>query len=91
MTEEDVQYFKSIVGDNGMIYNNEDDLFAFNTDWMNKFRGKSQLVLKPKTTQQVSDILKYCNDQKYVVVENTPLFWAYYCIVDINDAWEDLL
>lgn len=74
MTEEDVQYFKSIVGDNGMIYNNEDDLFAFNTDWMNKFRGKSQLVLKPKTTQQVSDILKYCNDQKYVVVENTPLF-----------------
>ncbi|KAI9269016.1 hypothetical protein BDA99DRAFT_503247 [Phascolomyces articulosus] len=68
LTENDVAYFKSIVGENGLIYGNEDDLFAFNTDWMNKFRGKSQLVLKPKTTQQVSDILKYCNEQKLAVV-----------------------
>ncbi|KAI8380965.1 uncharacterized protein BYT42DRAFT_494162 [Radiomyces spectabilis] len=68
LSKEDVEFFKSVVGDNGYIYNNEDDLFPFNTDWMNKFRGKSQLVLKPKTTQQVSDILKYCNEQKLAVV-----------------------
>ncbi|KAI9250722.1 hypothetical protein BY458DRAFT_524385 [Sporodiniella umbellata] len=68
ITGQDVDYFKSIVGENGLIYDNEDDLFAFNTDWMHKFRGKSQLVLKPKTTQQVSDILKYCNQEKLAVV-----------------------
>jgi D-lactate dehydrogenase (cytochrome) len=59
-----VDYFKSIVGEQGLIHGNEDDLIGFNTDWMGKFRGKSQLVLKPKTTQQVSDIMKYCNQQK---------------------------
>ncbi|KAI9315648.1 hypothetical protein BX666DRAFT_2048524 [Dichotomocladium elegans] len=68
LEEEDVQYLKSIVGESGVIYGNEEDLFPFNTDWMNKFRGKSQLVLKPKTTQQVSDILKYCNEKKLAVV-----------------------
>lgn len=66
LSDQDVDYFKTIVGEGGLIHNNQDDLFAFNTDWMHKFRGKSQLVLKPKTTQQVSDILKYCNQQKYV-------------------------
>ncbi|KAI9477991.1 MAG: hypothetical protein EXX96DRAFT_233854 [Benjaminiella poitrasii] len=68
LTEEDVAYCRSIVGNNNLIYNNEDDLFPFNTDWMHKFRGQSQLVLKPKTTQQVADILKYCNEQKLAVV-----------------------
>jgi D-lactate dehydrogenase (cytochrome) len=64
LTEKDVDHFKGIVGESALIYNNEDDLAAFNTDWMNKYRGQSQLVLKPKTTQQVADILKYCNDQR---------------------------
>ncbi|GAA5806300.1 hypothetical protein EDC94DRAFT_598647 [Helicostylum pulchrum] len=68
LTEQDVDHFKTILGNNGLIYGNEDDLFPFNTDWMHKFRGKSQLVLKPKTTQQVSDIMRYCNDQKLAVV-----------------------
>ncbi|KAG2190258.1 hypothetical protein INT46_010883 [Mucor plumbeus] len=68
LSDQDVDYFKTIVGEGGLIHNNQDDLFAFNTDWMHKFRGKSQLVLKPKTTQQVSDILKYCNQQKLAVV-----------------------
>ncbi|KAL0088604.1 hypothetical protein F4703DRAFT_1941787 [Phycomyces blakesleeanus] len=68
ITEQDVDFFKSLLGETGVVYKNEDDLFAFNTDWMNKFRGKSQLALKPKTTQQVSAIMKYCNDQKIAVV-----------------------
>ncbi|KAI8072269.1 hypothetical protein BC940DRAFT_292165 [Gongronella butleri] len=68
LTDDDVAHFRGIVGDSAVIYNNEDDLEAFNTDWMNKFRGQSQLVLKPKTTQQVADILKYCNEQCIAVV-----------------------
>jgi FAD/FMN-containing dehydrogenase len=41
---------------------------AFNIDWMKKYRGRSQLVLKPASTEQVSKILKYCNEQKLAVV-----------------------
>jgi FAD/FMN-containing dehydrogenase len=44
------------------------DLEPFNTDWMKKYRGKSQLVLKPSSTEQVSKILKYCNDNRLAVV-----------------------
>jgi (R)-2-hydroxyglutarate---pyruvate transhydrogenase len=40
----------------------------YNIDWMRKYRGKSRLVVKPKTTQQVSQILKYCNENKLAVV-----------------------
>lgn len=34
-------------------------------DWLRKYRGDSKVVLKPKTTQEVSDILKYCNEKRY--------------------------
>ncbi|MBW0470068.1 hypothetical protein O181_009783 [Austropuccinia psidii MF-1] len=36
------------------------DLEAFNNDWLNKYHGNSQLVLKPKTTEEVSKIVSYC-------------------------------
>ena len=35
---------------------------------MRKYRGQSQLVLKPKTTEQVASILKYCNDDNKLAV-----------------------
>ena len=41
------------------------DLEPYNTDWMRKYRGQSQLVLLPKTTQEVSAILKHCNQRRY--------------------------
>ncbi|KAJ3060102.1 hypothetical protein HDU99_006073, partial [Rhizoclosmatium hyalinum] len=43
-------------------------LYRNEKDWMRKFRGQSQLVLKPKTTQQVSEILKYANQRQLAVV-----------------------
>ncbi|SAM05842.1 hypothetical protein [Absidia glauca] len=66
-TQQDLTYFESIVGQHGYI-NNKDEMVPYNTDWMNKFRGQSQLVLMPRTTQQVSAILRYCHDQKLAVV-----------------------
>ncbi|PLW26706.1 hypothetical protein PCASD_20758 [Puccinia coronata f. sp. avenae] len=36
------------------------DLEAFNVDWMGKYRGHSKVVLKPKTTQEISQIVSYC-------------------------------
>jgi (R)-2-hydroxyglutarate---pyruvate transhydrogenase len=35
---------------------------------MRKYRGHSQLVLKPGSVEEVSKILKYCNDHKLAVV-----------------------
>lgn len=44
------------------------DLETFNTDWMRKYRGHAQLVLKPSNTHQVSQILRYCNENSLAVV-----------------------
>lgn len=44
------------------------DLAGFNEDWMRKYRGNSQLVLKPRDTAQVSQILQYCNANNLAVV-----------------------
>ncbi|ORX46305.1 FAD-binding domain-containing protein [Hesseltinella vesiculosa] len=67
LTDDDVSYFESIVGKRGYICN-VDELSPYNIDWMNKFRGQSPLVLLPRNTQQISDILQYCNEQKLAVV-----------------------
>lgn len=55
------------MGENHVV-TNADDLEAFNTCWMNKFKGNSALALKPKTTEEVSRILKHCNERKLAVV-----------------------
>ncbi|CAI5758531.1 unnamed protein product [Candida verbasci] len=63
----DLDFFKSIIPETSIITDN-DDLLFYNEDWMRKYRGQSKLVLKPKTTEEVSQILKYCNDNKLAVV-----------------------
>lgn len=67
LTEEDVSYFKSILAPNAVLEDAEDIVF-FNEDWMRKYKGASQLVLKPKTVEQVSQIMKRCNERKLAVV-----------------------
>jgi FAD/FMN-containing dehydrogenase len=67
LSADDVAFFKSVLGSDkavidGVTKDATDDLASFNTDWMKKYRGKSQLVLKPETANQVSNILRYCND-----------------------------
>lgn len=44
-----------------------DDTQGFNIDWMGSYRGSSNVVLKPKTTGEVSEIMKYCNSRKLAV------------------------
>lgn len=45
-----------------------DELTTYNADWMNKYKGHSQLVIKPKTTQEVSDVIRYCYEKRIAVV-----------------------
>eukprot|EP00842_Homolaphlyctis_polyrhiza_P005911 jgi/Hompol1/6320/HPOL_001079-RA len=63
----DIDRFKQIVGDGGVI-EAPDALAPFNQDWMARFRGQSRLVLRPRTAQQVSDILRHCNSESIAVV-----------------------
>jgi FAD/FMN-containing dehydrogenase len=62
-----VEYFSSFL-EKSQILTEPEDLKQYNQDWLKLFNGKSKLVLRPKTTQHVSQILKYCNDNLLAVV-----------------------
>ncbi|CAG8468071.1 9692_t:CDS:10 [Ambispora leptoticha] len=68
----DIDFFKSILSPSGILLDdngkNTDDLLPYNIDWMRKYRGKSRLVVKPKSTEEVAAILKYCNENRLAVV-----------------------
>ncbi|KAM3962825.1 D-2-hydroxyglutarate dehydrogenase, mitochondrial-like [Aphomia sociella] len=62
----DIDYFKSIL-DEERVLTEESDVLPFNIDWIKNCRGQSSIVLKPKTTKEVSNILSYCNEKKLAV------------------------
>lgn len=73
VTPEHVKFFKELLGHESAVIDGvnadaTDDLEAFNADWMRKYRGHTKLVLKPGSTEEVSKILKYCNDNLLAVV-----------------------
>ncbi|CAD6220828.1 unnamed protein product [Miscanthus lutarioriparius] len=67
LNSDDVSYFKSVLGENGVVQD-EDRVAVANVDWMGKYRGASQLLLLPKNTTEVSKILSYCNTRRLAVV-----------------------
>ncbi|CAH2076470.1 unnamed protein product [Thlaspi arvense] len=67
LNSEDVSYFKEILGDKNVI-EDEERLETANTDWMHKYKGSSKLMLLPKNTEEVSQILKYCDSRSLAVV-----------------------
>ncbi|KAI8064596.1 FAD linked oxidase [Gongronella butleri] len=62
--QDDVAYFTRVLGQDQV----STDTDAQNIDFFNLYRGSSQLCLFPKTTEQVSAILGYCNNQGLAVV-----------------------
>lgn len=74
LTGEHVQHLMDLLGSSSAVIDGvttdtaADDIEPFNTDWIKKYRGHTKLVLKPRTTQEVSQVLKYCNEQKLAVV-----------------------
>ncbi|KAF2269543.1 hypothetical protein CC78DRAFT_612494 [Lojkania enalia] len=73
VTPEHVDYFGKLLGTEaalieGLSKDASEDIEPFNSDWMRKFRGHTKLVLKPQSTEEVSKILKYCNDNMLAVV-----------------------
>lgn len=73
LTQEHVDFFKKTLEDesaviDGVTKDAADDIEPFNRDWMKKYRGRTKLVLKPKSVEEVSKVLKYCNDNMLAVV-----------------------
>ena len=73
MTSAHLEHFQKILGPTGAILSQSkgDDLSAYLTDWTGKFKAQSEkdennfVILKPKRIEQVSEILKFCNEQRY--------------------------
>ncbi|KAI2639886.1 D-lactate dehydrogenase 2 mitochondrial precursor [Hypomontagnella submonticulosa] len=74
LTKEHVDYFKGLLGKDSAVIdgltneNAEDEIEPFNMDWMRKYKGHCKLVLRPGSTEEVSKILKYCNENMLAVV-----------------------
>eukprot|EP00644_Phytophthora_capsici_P005305 jgi/Phyca11/531619/estExt2_fgenesh1_pg.C_PHYCAscaffold_10270 len=68
-TEDDKAYFQQLLKPESVL-TDADDTEAYTVDWLKKYKAQSshQMVLKPKTTEQVSAILKYCNERNLPVV-----------------------
>ncbi|KAI1312099.1 hypothetical protein F5Y03DRAFT_341355 [Xylaria venustula] len=74
ITDDHVAHFRSLLGTDSALVDgvtgdvSADDMEPYNGDWMRKYRGHCRLVLKPGSTEEVSAILKYCNDNMLAVV-----------------------
>ena len=62
-----VKNLKKIVNPENVL-DHEDELRPFETDGLSAYKQKPLIVVFPENTEQVSKILKYCNDEKIKVV-----------------------
>lgn len=56
-----MQILQDVLERDGINYSTE-NMEKYNNDWTNHFKGMSQIVTYPKTAEQVSQLLKYCNE-----------------------------
>jgi hypothetical protein len=74
VSEEDLAHFSSFLAPSSILSTLSpsntpaDELTVFNNDWMGKYKGKSTTVLKPRTTEEVSKIVKHCNEKRIGIV-----------------------
>ncbi|CAK5280147.1 unnamed protein product [Mycena citricolor] len=74
VTSKDIEYFQSILPPASILSTVApsntpgEELDIYNSDWMSKYRGQSTTVLKPKNTQQVSDIVRWCAEREIPIV-----------------------
>lgn len=66
MLSDTIKYFQSILGTNRVLLD-EQNLIRCASDHTEDFVFRPQIVLQPETTQEVSQILKYCNENKIII------------------------
>ena len=67
LSDADLSHFESLLPKKRII-TEPDMLEESNADWTRKYVGQSRLMLKPKTNEEVSAILQYCNEKMLAVV-----------------------
>lgn len=74
MTAEHVKALRGLLGSPSSLISTldgsatVDELVTYNDDWMNKYHGKGQVVIRPKSTEEVSRVVKYCYDNNIAMV-----------------------
>lgn len=74
VTEYDLAHFSKILAPSSVlstlspISTTPTDLDQYNNDWMGKYHGRATTVLKPKTTEEVSEIVKWCSEKRIGIV-----------------------
>ncbi|XP_074154027.1 D-2-hydroxyglutarate dehydrogenase, mitochondrial isoform X2 [Sminthopsis crassicaudata] len=65
VSEQDLAFFRRVLP--GRVSTDPQELKPVNVDWLRMVRGCSKVLLKPKTTSEVSQILRYCNQRNLAV------------------------
>jgi FAD/FMN-containing dehydrogenase len=66
LTDKDTSFFERLLpGDR--VLTNPDDCLSYNIDWIKTCQGQSQLVLRPKSVDEVQAILRYCHERQLAV------------------------
>ncbi|XP_066536479.1 D-2-hydroxyglutarate dehydrogenase, mitochondrial isoform X3 [Hoplias malabaricus] len=65
VTTGDLKFFRQLLSDRAIT--DPDLLESSNVDWLKSVKGNSELLLRPKTTEEVSQILRYCNERNLAV------------------------
>jgi FAD/FMN-containing dehydrogenase len=72
--EADLAHFSKILASNSILSTlppcslPASELLPFNDDWMGKYHGRATTVLKPRTTHEVSEIVKHCWERRIGIV-----------------------
>nr|XP_019575017.1 PREDICTED: D-2-hydroxyglutarate dehydrogenase, mitochondrial isoform X5 [Rhinolophus sinicus] len=65
VSEEDLAAFERMVP--GRVVTDPEELEASNVDWLRTVRGCSKVLLRPRTSEEVSRILRYCHERNLAV------------------------
>ena len=66
INKEDRLYFQSIVGESNIFYS-EEVLLEYSHDETEDLSFLPEVVVKPQNTEQISEIMKYCNSNNIPV------------------------
>ncbi|XP_014243138.1 D-2-hydroxyglutarate dehydrogenase, mitochondrial [Cimex lectularius] len=66
VTDKELKEFESILGKDRVL-TDENEVSAYNVDWLKTVAGEGKVVLKPKTVEEVSQIMKTCHRSRIAV------------------------
>ncbi|XP_058822705.1 D-2-hydroxyglutarate dehydrogenase, mitochondrial isoform X2 [Topomyia yanbarensis] len=67
ITDKDIQHFQNILPVQNQILLGPEETTGYNRDYFRYVRGLGTIVLKPRTTNEVSAILGHCNKRRLAV------------------------